>query len=951
MAALALAVTGTIVPSVAAAQAAPSPDHPQLKNMQIPRPERAAAADKPEFDPHTVLVKFKSGTSKSAKDRAVSRRSARVAAKVEGTEYVKVRTDGSAQDLLTTLRKDPAVVKATLDYRRYATTTPNDPAYVYGDQGYLNTVRMADAWSISQGTTSQVIAVLDTGVMTTHEDLLGRVVSGWNAISPGSSWSDNNGHGTEVAGIAGAATNNGIGIAGTAWSSKIMPVKVLDADGGGTDSTIAAGINWATAHGAKIINLSLGGTEDNPVLHDAIKAATAKGVLVVAAAGNDGDDTPQYPAAYPEVLAVGATDGRGRITDFSSSGDWVDVAAPGFHLTSTAWHPAHPTENDWYVIGDSQGGASGTSFSAPMVAGIAALVRTRNPKMTPAQVLARIKATARDAGPRGIDPYYGAGIVDANNAVGGRWAAEFPQLTIGDSNETPARATVLPNYGTSTNASIGVEGDLDWYRIDGAPGQRWRVQVAPPAYNSVAPQSTDPVVALYDADLKLIDEVDAYGPGATEQVVGTPGTGTFYIRVRNYNGARDAANYILSTFPDGTATPSTPGAQEWVRNVTPTPYINSQSLATRPTVTFARNVDPASVTTGTVKLVNGRTGATVAGTPTLSGSTVTFTPAAPLLDYTPYRIVVDGVRDTAGNTQATPYSSVFRTVDTVPGKVGSLTAKGVYRGVNLSWTLPNITDLDHVVVRMSPGPSAPAGPTYGTGLYAPNNTAAAVANLVPGQTYAFGIWVVDRSGKVSGVAGIRAVGTATSISSNTTSIAYGGTVTVTGKVTRVDTGAGIAGAKAELHARRKGTTTFVVVGTATSAADGTLSFAHKPSGALEYKWVYRGGNGLIGAASGLRGVWVATTVSATLSATSIPLGGSVSLTGKVAPSHAGQAVYLQRSVNGAWHDVIGAKLSVTSAYSFAIKPTAKGTYTYRVRKPGDTDHAIGYSSPVSFKVY
>src|SRR5262249_13167199 len=140
---------------------------------------------------------------------------------------------------------------------------------------------------------------------------------------------------------------------------------------------------------------------------------------------------PQYPAAYPEALAVGATDSAGALTSFSSWGDWVDIAAPGFHITSTF----PPDASRAYVRAD------GTSFSAPLVSGVAALVRSRFPALTPAQLQARLCATARDAGPRGIDPYYGHGVLDASAAVGGPAGPEFPQpAPVRPPNDVPARA-------------------------------------------------------------------------------------------------------------------------------------------------------------------------------------------------------------------------------------------------------------------------------------------------------------------------------------------------------------------------------------------------------------------------------------------------------------------------------------------------------------------------------
>src|SRR6185369_7369883 len=173
---------------------------------------------------------------------------------------------------------------------------------------------------------------------------------------------------------------------GVAWNGRVMPVKVFNGPNA-FDSDIAVGIRYAVQHGAKIINLSLGGPGDSPMLHDALAYAASRNVVIVAASGNTGDSVPQFPAAYPEALAVGATDATGALTDFSSYGDWLDLAAPGFNIVST-----YPGAS--YAIGD------GTSFAAPIVSGIAALVRARFPNLTAAQVADRLRHSARDAGPR-----------------------------------------------------------------------------------------------------------------------------------------------------------------------------------------------------------------------------------------------------------------------------------------------------------------------------------------------------------------------------------------------------------------------------------------------------------------------------------------------------------------------------------------------------------------------
>ena len=211
---------------------------------------------------------------------------------------------------------------------------------------------------------------------------------------------DDNGHGTEVAGIAAARGDNQFGIAGVDWKASILPVKVLGADGSGTDANIAAGITWAADNGASVINLSLGGPGQSAVLQSAIDYALSKDAVVVAAAGNEASSQAQYPAAASGVVAVSATDWGGNLAWFSSYGHWVDLAAPGTSLMTTG--------------GDSiYARVSGSSFAAPLVAGVAALVRSVHPTWTQAEVVCDLAHSAHDLGSPGIDSQFGYGEVDA----------------------------------------------------------------------------------------------------------------------------------------------------------------------------------------------------------------------------------------------------------------------------------------------------------------------------------------------------------------------------------------------------------------------------------------------------------------------------------------------------------------------------------------------------------
>ena len=318
--------------------------------------------------------------------------------------------------------------------------TPNDSHYSY--QWGLPQVNAPAAWGQSTGA-GVTIAVVDTGVDLNHPDLAGKIVSGWDFVNGNSTPQDDHGHGTHVAGIAAATTNNSLGVAGLGWDAKVMPVKVLDSEGSGYDSDVAEGITWAVNHGARVINLSLSGEGWSQTLQDATDYAFSHGALVVAAAGNCGDPTNYpcvnynpviYPAANPNVLAVGATTSSDIRASFSEYGYFVDVTAPGYSIYSTVW-------NDTYTS------MSGTSMASPLVAGLASLVWARKPTLSNAQVANVIMSTAHDLGPSGRDDQYGYGRVDAAAAVSAASSLAIPaaaEKTIRPVMRAPADAPVRP---------------------------------------------------------------------------------------------------------------------------------------------------------------------------------------------------------------------------------------------------------------------------------------------------------------------------------------------------------------------------------------------------------------------------------------------------------------------------------------------------------------------------
>jgi type VII secretion-associated serine protease mycosin len=320
-----------------------------------------------------------------------------------GTYLVRVRPGADVYAAAAQLRGMAAVRYAEPNLRRTASRVPNDP--VLNQQWGLRNVQAAEAWDITTGGPI-VVAVVDTGVDGGHPDLSGKLVPGYNAFANNGDAGDDNGHGTAVAGLIAANTDNGTGIAGLCWGCRIMPIKSLNRNGGGSDATVAAGIRWAADNGARVINLSLGGSGESQTLGEAVNYALERGIIVIAASGNERQEgnAPNYPAAYPDVLAVGATGNSDVITGFSNTGDYVDISAPGVGLWST-------------LPGGGYGPPNGTSFSSPYVAGAASLVLTLRPELGFYDVSCVLMASSDDKGAPGKDPEYGWGRLNVLRAV------------------------------------------------------------------------------------------------------------------------------------------------------------------------------------------------------------------------------------------------------------------------------------------------------------------------------------------------------------------------------------------------------------------------------------------------------------------------------------------------------------------------------------------------------
>lgn len=403
------------------------------------------------------------------------------------------------------------VFSATFPVQAKTLFFPTDPEYI--KQTYQQESRVLEAWKEIRENKDILIAVLDTGVDPDHPDLKPNLVPGYNLVQPGKPPLDDNGHGTSTAGILAAAGNNGIGIAGVLWKAKVLPIKILDGKGGGDAARVANGIRLAVDKGAKVILLSLGDPIYSSEMEKAVQYAEEKGVILVAATGND-SSTVSYPAAFPTVVSVGAVDQQRQPLSYSNRGPEMDVVAPGSHIYTTA------NDGKYKMV-------SGTSMAAPQVAGIAALLLKKNPSLTPFQIRMILRGSAQDLGTKGWDKDTGYGLVNASKALA---QASAPLKDIYEPNQASDLAVSLPLI-TSTQALLGVQDPVDWYQLKTAHPGRIEVGLQTAKKEQVT-------IEIYDAQKKKI----AMG---TNRVQFPIPKGNFYLRL-HYAGASPTFAYQLN---------------------------------------------------------------------------------------------------------------------------------------------------------------------------------------------------------------------------------------------------------------------------------------------------------------------------------------------------------------------------------------------------------------------
>jgi thermitase len=375
-----------------------------------------------------LVVTYKPGTAAEAAEATSSATGGRVEKEIPAirvrllsfpevkNEQAQAAQEGALERAKQTLEQNPTVEAVDYNYIYRASSSPSDP--LFNTQYGLRKPRFPQAWDKVRGTPDTKIAIVDSGVYAGHPDLQSKIAEQYDFVNDDPVANDDYGHGTHVTGIAAAITDNGQGVAGGCPDCGLLIAKVLGSDGTGTLLDVAKGVIWSADKGAKVINMSLESPHPGTALGNAIDYAAGKGVVLTAAAGNDRSSQPFYPAAYPNVIAVAATDSSDRGAGFSNYGRWVDVAAPGVKIIST-------TNNGGY------GTMTGTSMASAEVAALAGLLAAQGRPRS--DIHSRILSTAihlrsktrpqsHHKGHKGHhkkrhNRYYGQGRIDAALAV------------------------------------------------------------------------------------------------------------------------------------------------------------------------------------------------------------------------------------------------------------------------------------------------------------------------------------------------------------------------------------------------------------------------------------------------------------------------------------------------------------------------------------------------------
>lgn len=450
-----------------------------------------------------------------------------------GYLVVKLLKKNNLQKVTQAFQKNSKVLSVERSVMYKTFSVPADPKVK--DEYHLSMLNIAKAQQLA-GKKKVKVAVIDTGIDQNHPELKGKVLPSYNVINPMNHGAPDL-HGTHVSGIIAAAKGNGIGGYGINPNVEILPIDVFDRDGLTTDYTIAQAVLYAASHGAKVINMSLGSPFPSTILKEAVDTAIQKGVTVVAAAGNDAEAYPNYPASYEGVIGVGAVNNKKQLSWFSSYGPSVDLVAPGEDIYAPIYD--YEKKSSFEML-------SGTSMASPMVAGVASLLLSKHPNLKPAQVEYILEHSAKDLGAKGYDIKYGNGLVDPVGALNYN-IKNLPSFVTAKwtKKDILQKATTLSFADSKELTGNFIKpSEQKWYQFPVKKGEYIQT-----ALNGPSQYDYKMTLNIYSDDQTFSVDVNKQEAGKTEgKLIQAPFTGTMAIGISDINGNYDESPAKRSTF-------------------------------------------------------------------------------------------------------------------------------------------------------------------------------------------------------------------------------------------------------------------------------------------------------------------------------------------------------------------------------------------------------------------
>jgi len=589
-------------------------------------------AQKPsdEHVPGRLLVQAAPGVDDAAAEQIVALVGAKVHHSIDGIGVKVLEVPEQALDGVSLmLQRSGRFTFVERDFVAHGAANPNDPDFT--SQWHLSKIQAPSAWGMTTGT-GVPIAIIDSGADMTHPDLKPKLLPGWNFLTGNSNVSDTGalgGHGTAVSGAAAAATNNLTGVAGVGWSNMIMPLVVLSSSNYASYSNIASAINYAADHGVRIISISIIGSASSTTLQSAVNYAWNKGAVVFGSAGNNSSSAPGYPAACTNAVAVSSTEPTDTFSSFSNYGSWITLSAPGDLILTTN-------------LGGGYGSWYGTSFSAPIAAGVGALALAENPSLSPSALVTLLKKNSDDLGAPGYDQYFGWGRVNAYRAVqaakGGTTTADTTAPVVSITSPTSGatvkgtflvQGTATDNVGVKTiqfyvdsslvSSAVASPFGFSWNSAGVANGTHTLTVKAYDAANNVGSAS----VTVNVNNDKTAPTVSIASPTTSATVSGTinvTGTAADNVGVTKVQLFVDGVAGVYGTASPFSFSWNTSTATNAVHTITVKAYDAAGNVGSAAVSLTVKNSSTADTTAPVISILSPLKGATVSGTLSVQGT-------------------------------------------------------------------------------------------------------------------------------------------------------------------------------------------------------------------------------------------------------------------------------------------------------------------------------------------